>query len=442
MKILCGCDLSSYSEPAMKAAVALATRLPVAELWFVHILDAASASLGLGQLKDGATSALKQRIAALDMPAEVQQRCEVLVTAAPSDARSTHDALLHFGRRHGAQLVVVASQGYGASPLVRLGGTSERLAHAADLPVLVVRDSAPFAAWARKQRPMRVLLGSDGSPRSRPAAELVKQLIAAGDCELIVGRVYDAGDAVRHYGVAHPGDWLRPDPQLEALITRDLAREFDAPPDANVRYRSVLGIGRRGDHLLDLAEREAADLIVVGTHPKSWLDRLSSVSSVVLHFGHASVACVPAPHEISPATARVPSVHRVLAATDLSELGNAAIPHALALLGKGPGELFLLHVTPGETSEHDTLLASELRALLPRSVFDSPIAVRTEIIHGDDPVDAIVTAARRLGADVICLGSHGRSGVRRAVLGSVAEGVLRAAQQPVFIVRAPSASPA
>jgi nucleotide-binding universal stress UspA family protein len=49
-----------------------------------------------------------------------------------------------------------------------------------------------------------------------------------------------------------------------------------------------------GDHLLEFAESEKADLIVVGTHQRRGLRRLGSVSSVVLHFGHTSVACIPA----------------------------------------------------------------------------------------------------------------------------------------------------
>ncbi|MDA8255577.1 MAG: universal stress protein, partial [Betaproteobacteria bacterium] len=48
--------------------------------------------------------------------------------------------------------------------------------------------------------------------------------------------------------------------------------------------------------------------------------------------------------------------------------------------------------------------------------------------------DAIVADAREWGADLIVIGSHGRSGVRHLLLGSVAEGVARASTIPVLIV--------
>lgn len=51
------------------------------------------------------------------------------------------------------------------------------------------------------------------------------------------------------------------------------------------------------------------------------------------------------------------------------------------------------------------------------------------------PVDSIVENARETGADLIIIGSHGRSGISRLVLGSVAEGVIRNAAMPVMVVR-------
>ena len=61
---------------------------------------------------------------------------------------------------------------------------------------------------------------------------------------------------------------------------------------------------------------------------------------------------------------------------------------------------------------------------------------RTEFLYGADPAKAITDAAARLGADAIVVGSHGRSGVKRAVYGSVAEEVLRASDRPGFVARA------
>ncbi len=61
-------------------------------------------------------------------------------------------------------------------------------------------------------------------------------------------------------------------------------------------------------------------------------------------------------------------------------------------------------------------------------------------IHGD-PVESIAHSATELGCDVIVMGTHGRGGLRRALLGSVAEGALRHAAVPVIVVRSPSEVP-
>ena len=62
-----------------------------------------------------------------------------------------------------------------------------------------------------------------------------------------------------------------------------------------------------------------------------------------------------------------------------------------------------------------------------------------DIIESGDPARAIRQAADRFGADVICLGSHGRSGFSAAVMGSVAQAVMAQSQRPVLVVRPPVA---
>ena len=63
------------------------------------------------------------------------------------------------------------------------------------------------------------------------------------------------------------------------------------------------------------------------------------------------------------------------------------------------------------------------------------VTLDTDLCEGY-PADAIVEAAKRHGADLIVMGSHGRTGLRRFLLGSVAESVVRIAAVPVLIVHA------
>lgn len=85
-----------------------------------------------------------------------------------------------------------------------------------------------------------------------------------------------------------------PEGSIEALLTRDLERLVgDLGGVGPVVYRPYQGMGRIGDHVLEIAKREHADLVVVGTRGKRGYRRLASVSSVILHHGWMSVACAP-----------------------------------------------------------------------------------------------------------------------------------------------------
>jgi nucleotide-binding universal stress UspA family protein len=216
-------------------------------------------------------------------------------------------------------------------------------------------------------------------------------------------------------------------------------RTGEFPGTGEVRYRAQLGVGRTGDHLLELAEHERADLIVVGTHLRRGLGRLTSVSSIVLHFGHASVACVPGAAAAARPAREIPTYRRVLIATDLSPISNDAVAYGYGLLRNGGGEVHLMHVVPAHkqprNQPEEAALISELRNLVPPSATEEGLVTRTEVVAGDDPARAITETAERVGADVVCVASHGRTGIRRAVLGSTAEAVLRHSSRPVFVVR-------
>jgi nucleotide-binding universal stress UspA family protein len=65
------------------------------------------------------------------------------------------------------------------------------------------------------------------------------------------------------------------------------------------------------------------------------------------------------------------------------------------------------------------------------------ISVESRVVEGD-PTVAIVDLAREAGADIIVIGSHGRAGLSRLLMGSVAEQVVRNASCPVLTVKIPA----
>jgi len=134
----------------------------------------------------------------------------------------------------------------------------------------------------------------------------------------------------------------------------------------------------------------------------------------------------------------VPEVHRVLVPTDLSPRSNVAILHALGLLRGTGGDLHVLHVADPEGARIYATDAEVTKALLdaiPDGARLPGVTVHTEVVRRSDVARAIVAAAARVDADVVCLSSHGRSGVGRTLFGSVAESVMREDTRPVLVVR-------
>lgn len=437
MAIVCGTDLSERSRAAVAAAAAIArrTREP---LWLVHVLER-------GELLE---PDCRERLlaAARDVLEEEAKRVAGLVDGEVQHAvlvgHPVRELLSVAGSRN-ATVLVVSSQGHAALPLYRVGGTSERTALESPHPVLVVRDAAPFEAWARGERALRVLVAVDFTASSLAAVRWVERLRQAGPCDVVLGHLYDGVDVLRRYGRAGAPSLIEPEPVVERLFERDLAALVgDLGGAGHVAFRSRLALGRLADHVVELADSERADVVVVGTHHRRGPARLWSVSSGVLHLGRTSVATVPTTPGTLLGPEGLPEVKRVLVATDLSEASAWAVAFAYALLGRRGGDVHIVHVVhgperDGERPDEDAGLARRLRALAPGAAGREGITTHVEVAHG--PVVAeICASAERLGVDVVCLGTRGESGIK-ALLGSVVAAVLRESTRPVLVVRPPPA---
>lgn len=143
-------------------------------------------------------------------------------------------------------------------------------------------------------------------------------------------------------------------------------------------------------------------------------------------------------------------IKKILLATDFSEGAEARLSHARDLARRAEAELHILyaHVLHGEPTEGSRRPATEsdakddLLRLVDRVAGEDVDKqdVRTKLVveRNVTAAPAILDYAASEAVDVIVLGTHGRRGVRRLILGSVAEEVLRMAPCPVVTVR-PSA---
>jgi nucleotide-binding universal stress UspA family protein len=145
----------------------------------------------------------------------------------------------------------------------------------------------------------------------------------------------------------------------------------------------------------------------------------------------------------------------ILVPLDGSVLAESALPAALAIAGNFKSEVTLLHVvlppfTLAKLSAPNfaELLVTmrEAMRLQAEAYLQSKQAalqiesgqVHSHIAFGDSAASAILDAADALGVDAIVMSTHGRGGIRRWVLGSVANKVLQQATIPIVLIRAPS----
>jgi nucleotide-binding universal stress UspA family protein len=144
---------------------------------------------------------------------------------------------------------------------------------------------------------------------------------------------------------------------------------------------------------------------------------------------------------------------RILVAVDGSDAANRGLREALRVAKEERAQLFILHVVneyyayampdAGVAAvdiapllrESGKKILAKARAAAEKQG-GKPRAILRETI-GRAAADVIVREAKKQRADLIVLGTHGRRGVRRLVLGSDAEQVVRTAPVPVLLVRAP-----
>jgi nucleotide-binding universal stress UspA family protein len=139
---------------------------------------------------------------------------------------------------------------------------------------------------------------------------------------------------------------------------------------------------------------------------------------------------------------------RVLVPLDGSSFAEAALDKAAALSSRERTSLMLLraaeaHVLPtGDAVEAQVTVVREaeeyLAGVAARLARDGFKKVETSVWYGA-PATAIVEAAAFQKPDLIVMSTHGRSGVGRLILGSVAESVLRGTNTPILLVRAAGA---
>ncbi len=453
-RIICGTDFSEHAQQAVRVAAALGRKLGT-PVGLVNAVEPPSLSHRQSEivqwLKSDRRKALREE--AVQLRESGVSVHEKLLTG------RADEALVDLARESAAELLVVASLGRRGAARWFLGSVSERTAERADVPTLVVRDAAPFEDWAGGIRPLKVFVGFNFTATSDAALHWAKELHAIAPCELVVGYVdWPAEERSRLGGTGSLPLGGNP-PEVQAILERDLkARVAEMLGAVPFRFRIEGNWGRADRRLADLAEEEGADLLVVGSHQYRGFERWwnLSVSRGVLHNASMNVAVVPLKTRAAPNAGLPAPVRRVLVTTDFSDRANHAIRQAYGLV-RGGGTVHLLHIVhplelpAGEYRQGRSSRAAEanqarhvdacmarLQTLIPAEAAALGIHSEVEVARSSDVAGGICQAAERFGADLICLGRHGESGLTNKLLGSVAQKVMAHSRRPLLVVQPPA----
>ncbi len=140
------------------------------------------------------------------------------------------------------------------------------------------------------------------------------------------------------------------------------------------------------------------------------------------------------------------NVQKILYPTDFSNYSNQAYFHAIALAESHGASLTVMYVftpgfgtpeVPGDGGGDRNYWREQLEQIRP---VDARIPVHHVFVEGD-PATEIVRHATEAGMDLIVMGTHGRTGLERLLMGSVAEKVMREAPCSVLVVKLPKGIP-
>lgn len=422
--IVCGTDFSKGAAEAGRAAAAMAQKLDVS-LKLVHVMEVT----GHDGPREGRESGVWQR--RLEQEAQAIQASSGVVVDPVLLTGEPHRKLVEYAAEKMARLTVLAAVGDAKQHGWLLGTVAERVAQASSIPVLIVRESDSIVAWARGASTLRTVVGVETSGTSRAALRWAADLQSIGKCELLpVHIAWPAGEHAR-FGIPGPVALDCLHPELKNILLRDLA-DWAGDAARGAVFTVYAGWGRIDVHLSLAASQMNADLLVVGTHQRAGVARLwqGSVSRGVLHGASCNVVCVPAP---GIAAESIAGFRRVLIPTDFSALGNRAVAAGYGVVDEG-GVVYLAHVLESPSDADSGKTKDRLRDLIPAAASGRRILTEIHVLRDESAWAGIWHAAGRLGADAICMSTHGRSGLLKTVLGSQAQEVVARARIPVVLV--------
>jgi nucleotide-binding universal stress UspA family protein len=179
------------------------------------------------------------------------------------------------------------------------------------------------------------------------------------------------------------------------------------------------------EDIISHASKNKVDVIIIGTLGRTEMKRLMLGSVTALVIGHAPCKILVVPHN-----ARV-ECKNVLIATDGSKYSEAAACEALGIAKRCGSSLIVISVasTDAELASAKDNVKKVVEAAEKEGIKTSPVVTTGK------PYEAIIETSKQNNADFIIVGSHGKTGLARLLMGSVTERVIGHAEAAVLVVK-------
>lgn len=296
----------------------------------------------------------------------------------------------------------------------------------------------------------KVLVPVDGSAFAESALPMALAVAAKAGADIRLAMVSEPANLP-------PGAWAEAFLENHAKYLDSVTQSVEERAAEGVGVSSTLLEGEVPKAVVGEASAWGADLLVMSTHGHGGLARvwLGSVADAVLRESPAPVLLVrptEAPEEAPEGEERPPSApdsfHRVVVTLDGTPFAEQVIGPALelgrlfdasfTLLRAVPYPVMVSSYLPDTVAQNDAFIRQseelaqayleDVRARL------GDASIEIAVIVSPTPAAGVLEHVQESGADLVAMASHGRRGLARAALGSIADKVVRGAYRPVLIV--------
>ena len=296
-----------------------------------------------------------------------------------------------------------------------------------------------------------IMVPTDGSGFDREAIRVALRIAERSDAKVRLVRVLATGS---YFGMAAMADGTaiaaelvdsERDKALSELYA--LAAECRATSKADITVD--LHAGPIGDVLQGYARRNEVDLIVISTHGRSGISRLSLGSvtdSLIRHTTIPILVVKPPTSYLNPQL--IEAFKRIVVPLDGSTLAEQILPRVLELAKLEDAEITLLNVLIPQSYSQKEIVdpslpwwdkdISHAQSYLFRiaaKLRRNGVAVTTDIVIGENVASAIGDFAGRERADLIAIATHGRGGLARMIRGSVADAIMHSARMSMLVFK-------